>query len=56
MINEMAEQLYKIQYISNNDCFISQEYSNIDDCVKKASCQECIKQYFEKKAEGEVNG
>ena len=32
------------------DCFIPREYSDIDDCVKKDSCQECIIEYFRNKA------
>ena len=51
MIDEMAEQLV-CKDITDKDCFIPREYSDIDDCVKKSSCTECIKQYFEKKVEG----
>lgn len=28
------------------DCFIPREYSNINECVKKNSCEECIVEYF----------
>lgn len=57
IIDEMAKQLEKFLNIPNrDDCFIPREYSDINDCVKKASCTDCIKQYFEKKVEGDANG
>ena len=31
------------------DCFIPREYSDIDDCIKKESCKQCIIEYFSKK-------
>ncbi len=54
IIDEMAKQLDELQYIAgpDKDCFIPREYSDINDCVRKTSCIECIKQYFEKKVEG----
>ena len=59
IIDKMAEQLEKckneIDVLSegNIDCFIPNEYSNIDDCIKKPTCKECIKEYFKKEVEKE---
>lgn len=44
----MAKELNNLHNISDNDCFIPREYSDINDCVKK-DCIDCIKQYFEDK-------
>ena len=51
MIKLMAEQ-FEIMKDKEEaiDCFIPREYSDIDDCVKKDSCQECIIEYFRNKA------
>ena len=60
IIDKMAEQLEKckneIDVLSegNIDCFIPNEYSNIDDCIKKPTCKECIKEYFKKEVEKDV--
>lgn len=47
VIDRMVEKLYEF---NNNemdkDCFIPREYSDINDCVKKNSCKDCIKDYF----------
>lgn len=54
IIDKMAEKIEKckneIDGLSegNIDCFIPNEYSNIDDCIKKPTCKECIKEYFKK--------
>ncbi len=52
--DEMAKQLDELHNISDSDCFIPREYSDINDCVKKTSCKDCIKQYFEKKVDENV--
>ena len=60
IIDKMAEQLEKckneIDVLSegNIDCFIPNEYSHIDDCIKKPTCKECIKKYFKKEVEKDV--
>ena len=57
IIDLMAEQLeglkneVDILEQGNKDCFIPREYSDIDDCVKKESCKECIIEYFTKKVD-----
>ena len=51
IIDEMAEQLVGLHNLSEDDCFIPREYSDINDCARKISCIECIKQHFEKKVE-----
>lgn len=57
--NEMAEQLesYKneIDILSEGDidCFIPREFCDIDGCVKKETCKQCIIDYFTNKVEGE---
>ena len=62
IIDLMAEQLaglkneVDILEQGNKDCFIPREYSDIDDCVKKESCKECIIEYFIKKVEEQKNG
>ena len=62
IIDLMAEQLaglkneVDILEQGNKDCFIPKEYSDIDDCVKKESCKECIIEYFIKKVEEQKNG
>lgn len=53
MINEMAEELYLLFQKSDEDCFIL-EYSSINDCVKRTSCIDCIKEYFRKKVEKNI--
>lgn len=55
IIDKMAEQLEKNNDLRglDEDCFIPEEYSNIDDCIKKISCKECIKEYFKKEVEKE---
>ena len=51
MIKLMAEQFEIMKDGQEEiDCFIPREYSDIDDCVKKDSCQECIIEYFRNKA------
>ena len=51
MIKLMAEQFEIMKDKEEEiDCFIPREYSDIDDCVKKDSCQECIIEYFRNKA------
>ena len=51
MIELMAEQFEIMKDKEEEiDCFIPREYSDIDDCVKKDSCQECIIEYFRNKA------
>ena len=51
MIKLMAEQFEIMKDKEEEiDCFIPREYSDIDDCVKKDSCQECIIEYFRYKA------
>lgn len=45
-IDRMAKRMENLQYEPIGDCFIPKEYSNINDCVKKESCKECIKGYF----------
>lgn len=50
-IHLMAEQFEIMKDKEEEiDCFIPREYSDIDDCVKKDSCQECIIEYFRTKA------
>lgn len=49
-IDLMAEKLKQLREASLEDCFIPRSYRDIDDCLK-TTCEECIKQYFEKKAE-----
>ena len=50
MIKLMAEQFEIMKDGQEEiDCFIPREYSDIDDCVKKDSCQECIIEYFRNK-------
>ena len=62
IIDLMAEQLVGLKNEvdileqGNKDCFIPREYSDIDDCVKKESCKECIIEYFIKKVEEQKNG
>lgn len=57
IIDKMAEQLEKckneIDGLSegNIDCFIPKEFSDIDDCIKKPTCKECMKEYFKKELE-----
>ena len=55
MIDEMAKELDKLQDELFTKCFIPQKYSNINDCARKRSCVECIKQYFKEKVEGKLN-
>lgn len=52
IIDLMAEKLKQLREASLEDCFIPKSYRNIDDCLR-TTCEECIKQYFEKKAEEE---
>ena len=56
MIDEMAVKLNELSdrliLAEDTDCFIPREYSNIDDCVRKTSCADCIKRYFKEKVEG----
>lgn len=47
VINEMAKTLTKTRETSEEDCFIPKTYRDINDCIK-TSCEECIKEYFEK--------
>ena len=51
IIDEMAEYIAEIDG-SDNLC---DKNKHCSICIIK-DCKECIKQYFEKKAEGEVNG
>ncbi len=59
VINLMAKRIDKYKEIiddlseGNIDCFIPNSFSNIDDCIKKETCYECIKEYFYKKVEKE---
>ena len=52
VIDKMAEQLEKCKNEidclteGDEDCFIPEEFSNIDDCVKYKTCKHCIKDYF----------
>lgn len=47
IINMMAETIKNLNDKSEDvDCFIPKEYSNINECVKKNSCEECIVEYF----------
>ena len=49
IIDRMAEKLYEFNNNeTDKDCFIPRGYSDINDCVKKNSCKDCIKQYFMK--------
>lgn len=56
VIDLMAEQIdlfkNKMDMLRNfeEDCFIPREFSDIDDCVKRKECKECIIEYFTKKA------
>ena len=56
IINLMAEQIdlfkNKMDMLRNfeEDCFIPREFSDIDDCVKRKECKDCIIEYFTKKA------
>ena len=56
IIDKMAEKIDKFNSSSglDEDCFITREYSSIDDCIKKQSCKECIKEYFNKEVEKDV--
>ena len=52
IINLMAKQLAKLRENGEEDCFVNQ---HINVCVTKyKTCEECIKEYFEKK-EGKNN-
>lgn len=52
IIDKMAEQLEKCKNEidclteGDKDCFIPEEFSNINDCVKYKTCKHCIKDYF----------
>lgn len=50
IIDLMAEKLKQLREASLDDCFIPRSYRDIDDCLR-TTCEECIKEYFEKKAE-----
>lgn len=56
IIDKMAEQLNKFHSLRglDDDCFIPREYSDINDCIKKQSCKECIKEYFKKVVDEDV--
>lgn len=50
VIDLMAKTIKELNNKSEEvDCFIPKEYSNINECVNKNSCEECIKEYFRKK-------
>ena len=51
IIDLMVEKLKQLREASLEDCFIPRSYRDIDDCLK-TTCEECIKQYFERKVEG----
>ena len=47
IINMRAKTIKELNDKSEDvDCFIPREYSNINECVKKNSCEECIVEYF----------
>lgn len=47
IINMMAKTIKELNDKSEDvDCFIPKEYSNVNKCVKKNSCEECIIEYF----------
>ena len=49
-IDLMAKTIKELNNKSDDvDCFIPREYSNINECVKKNSCEECIVEYFKSK-------
>ena len=51
-IDLMAKQIDILMNTNNEelDCFIPTDFSSINDCVKKKSCEDCIKKYFEVEA------
>lgn len=55
MIDLMAEKINnfrdELDMLRNfeKDCFIPREYSDINDCIKKESCKQCIIEYYSKK-------
>lgn len=51
-IDLMAKQIDILMNTNNEelDCFIPTDFSNINDCVKKKSCEDCIKNFFKFRA------
>ena len=54
MIDLMAQKIYSLDFNMSHDCFIPREYSDVNDCVKKDSCEQCIKEHFRKLVEDEL--
>lgn len=50
IIDEMAKELGK-QFSSYEPCYLDNEIKQ-EECTRYKNCQDCIKQYFEKKVEG----
>lgn len=51
-IDLMAKQIDILMNTNNEElnCFIPTDFSNINDCVKKKSCEDCIKNFFKFRA------